>query len=179
MSCRIIAAFSSGRNTDSIASVLENHGVTVNARCHSGQEVIAAVEETGSGVVICGAEFADMSADDLSLWIDEPTAFLVLGTAEEIKVCRGANVFSLVLPVKGGELAGAANTLVQLVAKKEALLKLTIPHDEELTIVKAENLLIKKTHITEDQARDYIRRKSMETSSRMSAVAAVILKTLG
>lgn len=81
--------------------------------------------------------------------------------------------------MKGGELAGAVNTLVQLVAKKEALLKLSVGHDEELAIVKAENLLIKKTHITEDQAREYIRRKSMETSSRMSAVAAVIQKTLG
>ena len=179
MSCRIIVAFPAEKNADSIASVLENHGVAVNCRCHNGQEVIAAVEETGSGVVICGAEFSDMSADDLSLWIDVPTAFLVLGTAEEIKNCRGANVFSLALPMKGGELVGAVNTLVQLVAKKETLLKLSVGHDEELTIVKAENLLIKKTHITEDQAREYIRRKSMETSSRMSAVAAVIQKTLG
>ncbi len=179
MSCRIIAAFSSEKNTDNIASVLENHGVTVNCRCHSGQQVIDAVHETGSGVVICGAEFSDMSADDLSLWIDEPTAFLVLGTAEEIKSCRSANVFALTLPVKGGELTGAVNTLTQLVAKKEALLNLSIPHDEELTIVKAENRLMKKTRISEDQAREYIRRKSMETSSRMSAVAAVILKTLG
>lgn len=78
MSCRIITAFSAEKNADSIASVLENHGVTVNCRCHNGQEVIAAVEETGSGVVVCGAEFSDMSADDLSLWINVPTAFLVL-----------------------------------------------------------------------------------------------------
>lgn len=179
MSCRIIAAFSSEKNTQNIAAVLENHGVTVNCRCHSGQDVIAAVQETGSGVVVCGAEFSDMSADDLALWIEEPSAFLVLGTPDEIKQCRGPNVFALTLPVKGGELAGAVNTLTQLVAKKEALLNRSLPHDEELTIVKAENLLIKKTHITEDQARDYIRRKSMETSSRMSAVASVIIKTLG
>ena len=179
MSCRIIAAFVSEKNTDNIASVLENHGVAVNCRCRSGQEIIAAAEETGSAVVICGAEFSDMSADDLSLWIDVPAAFLVLGTPDEIKNCRGANVFTLALPVKGGELAGSVNTLTQLVAKKEALLKLSIPHDEELAIVKAENLLVKKAHISEDQAREYIRRKSMETSSRMSSVAVVILKTLG
>jgi hypothetical protein len=179
MSCRIIAAFSSEKNTESIAGVLENHGVTVNCRCQTGQEVIAAVHETGSGVVVCGAEFSDMTADDLALWIEEPSAFLVLGTPDEIKNCKGPNVFSLVLPVKGGELTGAVNTLTQLVAKKEALLSISIPHDEELTIVKAENRLVKKTHITEDQAREYIRRKSMETSSRMAAVAAVILKTLG
>jgi AmiR/NasT family two-component response regulator len=88
-------------------------------------------------------------------------------------------VFTLALPVKGGELAGAVNTLVQLVAKKEALLTTPTQHDDELTIVRAVDRLIRKTHITEDEAREYIRRKSMETSTRMAAVAAVILKTLG
>jgi AmiR/NasT family two-component response regulator len=180
MSSRIIAAFSSEKNTENIAQVLEKHGVTVNCRCTTGQEVVAAIGETGSGVVICGPEFQDMTAEDLPLWVDEPSAFLVIGTDIEIKDSGAANIFTMPLPVKGGELAGAVNMLVQLVDRKTRLMSpRTMLKDDELTIIKAQNRLMKKTHITEDQAMDYIRRKSMETSSKMADVAAVILKALG
>ncbi len=180
MSSRIIAAFSSDKNTDNIAQVLEKHGVTVNCRCTTGQEVVAAIGETGSGVVICGPEFQDMTAEDLPLWVDEPSAFLVIGTDIEIKDSGAANIFTMPLPVKGGELAGAVNMLVQLVDRKARLMSpRTMLKDDELTIIKAQNRLMKKTHITEDQAMEYIRRKSMETSSKMADVAAVILKALG
>ena len=116
MSSRIIAAFSSEKNTDNITQVLEKHGVTVNCRCTTGQEVVAAIGETGSGVVICGPEFQDMTAEDLPLWVDEPSAFLVIGTDIEIKDSGAANIFTMPLPVKGGELAGAVNMLVQNMA---------------------------------------------------------------
>jgi AmiR/NasT family two-component response regulator len=180
MSSRIIAAFSSAKNTDNIVEVLEKHGVTVNCRCGTGQEVIAAIGETGSGVVICGPEFPDMAAEDLPLWVDEPSAFLMLGTAQEIKDSGAANIFSLPMPIKGGELAGAVNMLVQLVDRKVRLMSpRAMLKDDELTIIKAQNKLMKKTRITEDQAMEYIRRKSMETSSKMADVAAVILKVMG
>ena len=179
MSCRVILAFSSEKNIENFAGVLDRHGITVNCRCRTGQDVIAAIQETGSGVAICGPDFPDMAAEDLPLWVDEPSAFLILGTEQEISDCGAANIFTMSMPVKGGELSGAVMMLIQLVDRKARLLSRAILKDDELTITKAQNVLMKKTRITEDQAMEYIRRKSMETSAKMAEVAAVILKTLG
>ena len=61
----VIVAFSKPEDAKNIRNILAKNGFSVAAVCTSGAQAINSADELGSGIVVCGARFADMVYEEL------------------------------------------------------------------------------------------------------------------
>ncbi len=173
---RTVVAFNKQETLDSIASMLEDNGIPVRYRCRTGPEVIRAIKKMGGGVVICYYKLLDMTADEMAFELQGSADFLVAAKPAYLELCENENLFKIPMPIKVGEFIGSVNVLLQLDQKRS---KAEIPKrspEDELLILQAKQLLMEKNGMTEPQAHRYLQKKSMETSSKMTDTARLILQ---
>lgn len=176
---RTVVAFENEASRTGISTMLEKNGITVRYACRTGLEAIRAIQKMGGGVVICGHKLADMTAGELAEDLGELAALLVIAKPHNFEFFdENEDIFRLFLPIRAAELAGCVNMLLQLDEKK---LRRTHPRrsaGDERLILEAKKLLMQKQDMSEEQAYRFIQKKSMETSSKMSETARLILETL-
>jgi response regulator NasT len=80
------------------------------------------------------------------------------------------------MPVRLGELVGSVNVLIQLDQKRSRAAIPKRSEEDKQLIMKAKELLMEKNGMTEEQAHRYLQKKSMETSSKMTDTAKIILE---
>ena len=61
----VIVAFSKPEDAKNIRNILAKNGFSVASVCTSGAQAINSADELGSGIVVCGARFADMVYEEL------------------------------------------------------------------------------------------------------------------
>ncbi|MGM9521613.1 MAG: ANTAR domain-containing response regulator [Oscillospiraceae bacterium] len=174
---RTVVAFEREESRKRVAEMLEKAGITVRFRCKTGADVIRAVKLMGRGVVICGYKLPDMSADELAFELSDHASFLILAKPTQLDMCENQEVFKLPIPVTPGELAGSVNILVQM---DRISSKTTIPQpsrEDNSVIMEAKAFLMERNRMTEEQAHRFIQRKSMESSTRMTETARLILSS--
>jgi len=175
---RTVVAFDSEHGRSSISGLMEKNGIPVRYCCRSGLEVIRAIKKMGGGVVVCGYKLPDMTAEQLAFDLREIASFLVVAKPASLDLCESEDIFRLPTPVKPGELIGSINMLIQLDQKNTRnTLPRRSPEDEEL-IRKAKELLMDRNGMTEPQAYQFLQRKSMNTSSKMTEIAKLVLNSL-
>jgi response regulator NasT len=173
---RTVVAFNKKEVSDSIAGMLEEAGISVRYRCHSGMEVIRAIKKMGGGVVICNYKLADMTADQMYYELQGIADFLVIAKPAYLELCENEGLFKLPMPVRLGELVGSVNVLIQLDQKRSRAAIPKRSEEDKQLIMKAKELLMEKNGMTEEQAHRYLQKKSMETSSKMTDTAKIILE---
>ena len=172
---RTVVAFNKQEILDSVSGMLEEAGISVRYRCHTGMEVIRAIKKMGGGVVICYYKLQDMTADQMSFELQGIADFLVIAKPAYLDLCENDSLFKLPMPIRLGELVGSVNVLLQLDQKRS---KAEVPRrsgEDEQLILQAKELLMEKNGMTEAQAHRYLQKKSMETSSKMTDTARLIL----
>jgi response regulator NasT len=158
-----------------VFDTLEKNGIPVRYRCGTGAEAIRAIRKMGGGVVICVYKLPDMTADLLSFYLRDQASLLVIAKPQHLSLCDDEGIFKLTIPVKTGELVGAVNMLVQMDHMHSAK---AIPRrslEDEQLILQAKELLMARSNLTEDAAYRYLQRKSMETCSKLSETAKLII----
>jgi hypothetical protein len=172
---RIVVTFEQEANRTLVADMLEKNGITVRYRCRTGAETIRAIKKMGGGVVVCGYKFPDMTAEHLAEDLDQRAMFLVLGKSVELDLFDNEDMFRLLMPVRAGELVGAVNLLLQLDQKRSRKMIPKRSQEEEEIIRQAKEVLMTVNHMTEAQAHRYLQRRSMETLTKMTDTARLIL----
>ncbi len=173
---RTVVAFNKEETLDSISSLLEEAGIPVRYRCRTGPEVIRAVKKMGGGIVICYYKLLDVTADQLAYELQGLADVLVAAKPAYLDLCENESLFKIPMPIRTGEFIGSVNVLLQLDQKR---IKSEIPRrseEDELLILRAKQLLMENSGMTEPQAHRYLQKKSMETSSKMTDTARLILK---
>ncbi len=175
---RTVVAFENEASRSGICEMLEKNGINVRYTCRTGLEAIRAIKKMGGGVVVCGYKLADMTAEQLADDLQELATFLVIGKPHNLDFYENEDIFKLPLPIRIGELVGSVNMLIQLDEKK---LRRSHPRrsaEDDRLITMAKQLLMSRNDMSEDQAYRFIQRKSMETSSKMTETARLILQAL-
>jgi ANTAR domain. len=129
----------------------------------------------GGGVVIV-YKLLDMTADQMAYELQGTADFLVAAKPAYLELCENESLFKIPMPIRLGEFIGSVNVLLQLDQKRS---RTEIPKrsdDDEMLIIQAKQLLMEKNGMTEPQAHRYLQKKSMETSSKMTDTARLILK---
>lgn len=173
---RTVVAFNKQETLDSISSLLEDSGISVRYRCRTGPEVIRAVKKMGGGVVICYYKLLDVMADQIAYELQGIADVLVAAKPVYLDLCENESLFKIPMPIRTGEFIGSVNVLLQLDQKRS---KAELPkrsEDDELLIIQAKQLLMDNSGMSEPQAHRYLQKKSMETSSKMTDTAKLILK---
>ncbi len=156
--------------------MLERSGIPVRFRCRSGAEVLRAVKNMGSGVVICGHKLTDMSAGQLAHELHGMAKFLVLAKQSLLELMDDPDIFKLPIPISAAELRGSVNILIQL---DEITARAQTPQrtEEEVEMIRrAKELLMESRGFTEAQAHRYLQKRSMETGTKLSETARQILE---
>ena len=173
---RTVVAFEKDESRERIADMLERSGIPVRFRCRSGAEVLRAVKNMGSGVVICGHKLTDMSAGQLAHELHGMAKFLVLAKQSLLELMDDPDIFKLPIPISAAELRGSVNILIQL---DEITARAQTPQrtEEEVEMIRrAKELLMESRGFTEAQAHRYLQKRSMETGTKLSETARQILE---
>lgn len=173
---RTVVTFYGEQNRNVISEMLEKNGMTVRYRCRTGLETIRAIKKMGGGVVICGCKMPDMTVDQLAFELHGLALFLVVAKATELDLCENEELFKLKMPLRQGEFIGSVDMLIQMDQKRSIT---EVPkrsaEDDEL-IGQAKQILMEKNKFSEGQAHRYLQRRSMETCSKMTDTARLILR---
>ena len=173
---RTIVVFEKEEERIKISEMLEKNGIRVRFICRTGSEAIRSINKMGGGVVVCGFKFPDMSAEELMYELKGKASFLMVAKPARLDMCEDEDAFKLAIPVRGAELSGAVNMLIQLDQQKS---RKTIPkrsEDEKLMILRAKEIIMKNNDFSEEEAYSFLQRKSMETASKMSEIAKKIIQ---
>lgn len=172
---RTVIAVDNEQLGDLISDTLEKNGIAVRYRCRNGAEAIRAIKKMGGGVIVCGYKLPDMTADQLFGNLRDFASLLVVAKPQQLSLCEEEDIFKLPAPVRTGELIGAVNMLIQMDKMRYAkTIPRRSPEDAEL-ILRAKELLMSRSNLSEDAAYRYIQQKSMETCAKMTDTAKLII----
>ncbi len=173
---RTVVAFERDESRDKIADMLEKSGIQVRYRCRSGAEVLRAVKNMGSGLVICGHKLTDMSAGQLAHELNGMAKFLVLAKQSQLELMDDPDVFKLQIPISAAELRGSVNILLQLeeiTAREHGHRR---SEEDNRLVERAKEKLMEARGFTEAEAHRFLQRRSMETGTRLAETARHILE---
>ncbi len=175
---RTVVAFATEDARNTISGLLEKSGISVRFSCRTGLEAVRAIKKMGGGVVVCGSRLPDMTADELCFELYESAFFLVVGKPSQLQLCESEDIFKLSTPLRGGELAGSVNMLLQMDERRSrSSLPKRSDMDKDL-VMRAKSFVMEKNGMSEDAAYRFIQRRSMETSTPMTEIARLILNAL-
>ncbi|MGE4352839.1 MAG: ANTAR domain-containing response regulator [Oscillospiraceae bacterium] len=174
---RVVVVFENEKNRERIADMLSSGGVDIRLVCRSGAEAIRAIHNMGSGLVVCSHKMVDMNASDLSFNLSGIGIVLVVGTAAQLDLCDGNDLFKIATPLSRSDLLASVSMLLQLEEQVHGKIVPTRTEDEKRTIARAKSLLMERNLMTEDQAHRFIQKLSMDTGSKMVDTARKILST--
>lgn len=173
---RVVVAFEGESSRRRVCDILESGGIPVRVNCSTGGDVIRAAGEMGGAVVICGYKFPDMTASDLAFELSENSVFLVIAKSIQLDLFENSMLFRLPTPVSGSELLGSVRMLIQM---QEHIARTISPKrraEEETAINTAKEMLMQKYCMTEDEAHRFLQHKSMDTATKMSDIAQMLLE---
>ena len=176
MSVSVFIAFDNTSKQTRIRELLESGGITVNGSFRSGAEVKRSINKSGGGVIICGLKLSDMTSDTLAFDLSGLALILVTAHPEQLELCENTDLFLLPTPVTRGDLTASVRMLIQMEEKRHRISKPRRTKDENELIERAKALIMAKYGVNEPEAHRFIQRASMETGSRMSETARMMLE---
>ena len=176
MSVSVLVAFENPSKQNRIRELLESGGITVNGSFRSGAEIKRNITKSDGGVIICGFKLSDMTSDTLAFDLSGLALILVTARPELLELCENTDLFLLPTPVARGDLLASVRMLIQMEEKRHPINKPRRTKDENELISRAKSFIMAKYGISEPEAHRFIQRASMETGSRMSETARMMLE---
>lgn len=173
---KLIVAFEGESSRTRIREMLEAGGMPVASACRSGGEVSRTIRKSGGGVVVCGYKLTDMTAEQLAENLEDVALVLLIATPPQMDLLSSRVLFKLSAPATRGDLLASVRMLLQMegrIARHPV-----VPRrgkEEETLISQAKELLMKRNCMTEEEAHRLLQKKSMDTGTRMSETARMIL----
>ncbi len=175
---RTVVAFDSENAINGVSEILEKAGITVRYRCRTAAAVVRAINTMGGGVVICGFRFPDGTADTLAEDLGNKALCLVAAKQIHLDMLESDDVFQISLPLKGFQLIGSVNMLLQMDQKlQNSSIPRRSPEENEL-ISHAKTLIMAKHGFSEPEAHRYLQKLSMDRSVKLYEMARYIITVL-
>lgn len=173
---KIVLAFSNEKNRNRIYETLEAEGYTPKNMCRTGKEAIREIRRLGGGIIICGCRLSDMTADDLTYYVDGIASVIAVGQPVMLDMCENENIYKLPTPLRKDKLISAVASILQkdcTVAETKTLVR---TEEEKEVINCAKQLLMKHNKISEPEAYRFIQKKSMDIGFKMTSTARLIIR---
>ena len=172
---RIVVAFTGGEIREKVLRLLGTEGHEAAMVCTSGAEVIRAVHQLGSAVVICGFRLRDMTADSLAADLRGLAVLMVIAKAAWLELCGGENLYKLAVPVSRAEFFATVRLLMDVEIKHLRHPPSRRGEDEQRVIRRAKELLMDVNRRSEQEAHRFLRKRSMDEGVKMAEIARRII----
>ena len=175
----IIVAFAKPKDLQNFKSILSRGGFDGVSTVSSGMQALSAMEDLGSGVIICGYRLNDMLYSELLEDLPPYFKMLLIASASHVPTETDADNFMfLQAPLKTDEFYSTINLMlegVQSLRKKAKQRRLNRSDADKKTIDKAKALLMERHHMSEPEAHKYLQRCAMDSGTNMVETAEMII----
>ena len=178
----VIVALPKIEDAKSMKNVLVRDGVSVAGACITGAQVLALADSYSDGIVICGYKMADMMYSRLQEYL--PSGFEILLLASRQVISEGiaeSGVMCLTMPVKVHDLVNTVDMMIQAaeLRKRKRREKPRERSAKETGLIKdAKEVLMRRNHMTEEEAHRYIQKCSMDSGTNMVETAQMVLRMM-
>ncbi len=175
----IIVAFAKAENVQNIKSILSRGGFDGVITCSSGVQALSAMDDLGSGVIICGYRLSDMLYSELLE--DLPPYFKMLLIASTDRAPSDADndrLIYLSTPLQRADLFSTLNLMLEGVhrlKKKAKERRMKRSEADKKIIDQAKALLMERHHMTEPEAHKYLQKCAMDSGTDMLETAGMII----
>ena len=175
----IIVAFAKFEDAQKLKSILSRGGYDGGVICTSGVQALSAMDDLGSGVIICGYRLSDMLYSELLE--DLPAYFKMIMIASTNKApteTESDNFVYLPTPLQRTDLFSTLNIMIEGVkrAKKKAKERRMQRSDADKKVIEqAKALLMDRHHMTEPEAHKYLQKCAMDSGTDMLETAEMII----
>ena len=175
----IIVAFAKSEDAQHLKSILSRGGYDGAVICTSGVQALSAMDDLGSGVIICGYRLSDMLYSELLE--DLPAYFkmiMIASTSKAPMESESDNFVYLPTPLQRADLFSTLNLMIEGVrrAKKKAKERRMQRSEADKKIIEqAKALLMDRHHMTEPEAHKYLQKCSMDSGTSLLETAEMVL----
>jgi response regulator NasT len=174
----IIVAFAKQADVINFKSILSRGGYDQVKACTSGVQALSAMEDLGSGVIICGYRLSDMLYSELAQDLPGYFQMLLIASPDKAPDLTGDSVVYLPTPVKKSDLFSTLELMLEGVnrRKKKAKEKRLVRSEEDKkTIAAAKEILMDRHHMTEPEAHKYLQKCAMDSGTNKLETAEMII----
>ncbi|WP_026671023.1 ANTAR domain-containing response regulator [Butyrivibrio sp. AE3006] len=175
----IIVAFASQTDAGNFKSILMRGGFEPAYVCTSGAQVLSAMENLGSGVIVCGYRLGDMLYNELAENMSEYFSMLLIASPSKTdEAVFPENIIYLPTPLKKNDLISTLELMVEGVTKRRK--KIKEKHrfrsaEDQKVIDSAKALLMDRHKMTEPEAHRYLQKCSMDSGTSLLETAEMII----
>lgn len=173
----IFVLFPKQEQARSIRNLLVRSGFEVTSACVTGAQFMQRSEGLEDGLVVCGYKFVDMVCSELREYLPESFQMIVLAPQTNLEFFNFQGMHYLPMPLKPQLLIEEVRKLVDTVLSEQKKKKQK-PRQrtrEELEIMEEVKLLLMKNNrISEQEAHEYIQRRSMNSGIGLIEMAKLI-----
>lgn len=174
----IIVAFAKAEDAHKFKSILLRGGFDNITAVTSGMQALSAMEDLGSGVIVCGYRLSDMLYSELLENMPDYFKMMMIASADKAPEEIDDKLVFLQSPIKKSDLFFTLNMMLEGVTltRKRAKERNKTKNDEDKkTIAAAKEILMSRHHMTEPEAHKYLQKCSMDSGTRMVETAEMII----
>ena len=175
----IIVAFAKAENAQNIKSILNRGGFDGVVTCLSGVQALSAMDDLGSGIVICGYRLSDMLYSELLEDLPPYFKMLMVASAEKAPLdTENDRLIFLSTPLQKADLFSTLNMMlegVQRLKKKAKERRMKRSEADRKVIEQAKALLMERHQMTEPEAHKYLQKCAMDSGTDMLETAEMII----
>ena len=173
----IIIAFAKETDQRNFKSILSRGGYDKIITCSSGVQALSAMEDLGSGVIICGYRLSDMLYSELSHDLPQYFQMLLIASPSKNPIITD-NIVYLPTPLNKDVLFGTLNIMLEGISikrKKSKERRLNRSAEDMKIINMAKEILMDRHKMTEPQAHKYLQKCSMDSGTSLLEAAEMII----
>lgn len=178
---KVIVLFPKQEVARSIRNLLVRSGFEVMGVCVTGAQVMQQMEDMEDGLVICSYKYADMVYSELREYLPEGIQMIMLASHTLLRDVHMEGVHTLPMPLKANDLLTKVHTVVDDIAMGQRR-KRQRPKQrtrEELELLEnTKQLLMDNNRISEEEAHEYIQKRSMNSGVGLIEMAKMIYESL-
>lgn len=175
----VIVAFPKQEIAKNIRTMLVRSGVEVHAVCTTGAQVMSALDQLDSGLIVCAYQFVDMMYDEIREYIPETfDMLLVAPKSQRGLIEEDEQIVCMAMPFKAYELLETVEMMLDHVWKRVKRLKSQPKKrtEEEKTVIElAKKKLMKEQQMSEEEAHRYLQKNSMDNGMNLVQMAQAML----
>ncbi|WP_035767572.1 ANTAR domain-containing response regulator [Butyrivibrio sp. NC2002] len=175
----IIVAFAKQTDAQNFKSILLRGGFEPAYVCTTGAQVYSAMENLGSGVIVCGFRLGDMQCLELAENMSEYFNILLIASPAKVdEVYLPQNVVYLPTPLKKTDFYSSITMMLEGVknirrAKKQKQ-RFRSKEDDKI-ITSAKYILMERHNMTEPEAHKYLQKCAMDSGTSLLEMAEMVI----
>lgn len=192
----IIVAFPDMTNAHKIRDILAMHDFPVRGLATNGSMALRFISsEDGGGLIVCGPNFPDMTAIQLSSLMPDDYDMLVLSSSGAMNMGyeHQEGLYTLTLPLHTQDLVASVRMLLETRQMYRSTMRAVKPvvqpvspkgqvpskrsPEEQRVIDRAKVLLMNRNNMSEQEAHRFLQKRCMDTGTKLYDMALAVLKS--